>query len=375
MYGYLVFFFVSLSALATSAIASEEEKKLSDIKVKIYSKKQQINQLQVQEEDVALLLAQVNTQIDREKHSLRKIKHNITLLKQGLKQTSLDINQQQSAILSQTGKLKKQLNAAYIMGNSSPLKLLLRQEKADRLSRMAVYYDYFNQWRLSQLAALQKKLMALNSLKQHQNKQEQNLNTAQIEQQTNKASLDGLQQERKVLLAEIKQEVVSEKTNLAKLEADEQRLVRLVNAVKKKERLAKDELNFPQDEFKELRGKLPWPLPTDHVQLGNNKVAKHMGGVLIKASEGDEIRTVARGEVMYADWLRGYGLLMIINHGNDYLTLYAFNQTLLKQKGQKVVPGEVIARVGSSGGKYVSRLYFSIRKGSKPEDPYVWLLH
>jgi len=136
--------------------------------------------------------------------------------------------------------------------------------------------------------------------------------------------------------------------------------------------------DFPFDEglvkeFAKLKGALPWPVKGRLVKkFGARRSDSRWDGVLIKANEGQEVRAVTRGQVVYADWLRGYGLLTIIKHDKGYMTLYAFNQSLYKAKGDWVEAGTVISTVGLSGGRSDAGLYFGIRKKGKPVNPVKW---
>jgi septal ring factor EnvC (AmiA/AmiB activator) len=125
--------------------------------------------------------------------------------------------------------------------------------------------------------------------------------------------------------------------------------------------------------FSTLKGKLPWPVKGRLVQkFGNPRSDSVWDGVLIDAKEGTDIHAVTWGKVVYAEWLRGYGLLIIIDHGQGYMTLYAFNQSLYKRIGETVNAGDIIASAGQSGGRSQSGLYFGIRKKGTPIDPLEW---
>jgi septal ring factor EnvC (AmiA/AmiB activator) len=126
-------------------------------------------------------------------------------------------------------------------------------------------------------------------------------------------------------------------------------------------------------DFSTLKGSLPWPVRGRLAQkFGSPRTEGVWDGVLIDAPEGMEIKAVTQGKVVYAEWMRGYGLLIIVDHGHGYMTLYAFNQSLYKKMGDTVEAGDVIASVGQSGGRSQSGLYFGIRKKGVPIDPLEW---
>jgi septal ring factor EnvC (AmiA/AmiB activator) len=125
--------------------------------------------------------------------------------------------------------------------------------------------------------------------------------------------------------------------------------------------------------FAKMKGQLPWPIKGAIIrQFGSPRFETRWDGVLISATEGTDIRAVTAGHVVFADWLRGYGLMIILDHGGGYMTLYAFNQSLYKKVGESVAAGTVIAAVGSSGGREDSGLYFGIRSKGKPVNPVIW---
>jgi septal ring factor EnvC (AmiA/AmiB activator) len=136
---------------------------------------------------------------------------------------------------------------------------------------------------------------------------------------------------------------------------------------------SEDHSSEPETDFAELKGKLPWPVngKLTH-KFGSARTEGTWDGVLIDAAEGMEIKAVTGGKVVYAQWLRSYGLLIIIDHGQGYMTLYAFNQSLYKHTGDLVKAGDVIASVGQSGGRSQAGLYFGIRKKGEPVDPLEW---
>ena len=139
---------------------------------------------------------------------------------------------------------------------------------------------------------------------------------------------------------------------------------------------SRDDFSKLKGDFSSLKGQLPWPVKGRLTNKFGSARAESTesiwDGVLIDASEGTEIRAVTSGKVVFSDWLRGYGLLIIIDHGKGYMTLYAFNQSLYRQVGEWVDAGEVIASVGQSGGRSHSGLYFGIRNKGKPVDPLEW---
>jgi len=162
---------------------------------------------------------------------------------------------------------------------------------------------------------------------------------------------------------------------LKKLAADEQLLQQLLKEIRNIMPSTLTEID-KRETFSKRRGRLQWPVQGNVKRLfGKSRQAANLkwNGVLIPSAEGKEVKAISHGRVAYADWLRGYGMLVIIDHGEGYMTLYGYNETILKNTGDWVAPGDVIATVGDSGGQTQSSLYFEIRRGTQPVNPQQWI--
>jgi septal ring factor EnvC (AmiA/AmiB activator) len=283
-------------------------------------------------------------------------------------------------------ELAGQIRAAYAMGQQERLKLLLNQQDPALSSRMMIYFNYINKERLKKLADIEtavQHLDQLDKLKQTENGLlERDLERKKLEQ----AALDEARKQRKELLLQIGNDFSSSEQQLSQLQISENRLKSLMASLPITEaELAVDaeqtkELSTSMEnsselktDFSTLKGKLPWPVRGRLAQrFGSSRAEGTWDGVLINAIEGMEIKAVTRGKIVYAEWLRGYGLLTIIDHGQGYMTLYAFNQSLYKRMGDSVEAGDVIASVGQSGGRTQAGLYFGIRNKGEPVDPLEW---
>jgi murein hydrolase activator len=269
--------------------------------------------------------------------------------------------------------LAAQLAVAYRHGTGSRLKMLLNQDDPRRLSRQLAYHGYLTRARLDAMDRLNQSLGELartgEELDQQQLAQEQLLRREQEE-------LEGLEvarADRERALATLEERIQDDRERISELEEDAAELTRLL------EELAVALADVPPDfevaSFAELRGELPIPV--------NGRVARSFGeqrggdlqwsGWLIRAEAGESVRAVAHGRVAYADWLRGYGLLMIIDHGDGFMSLYAHNEALLRDVGDWVSPGEAISTVGNTGGVDETGVYFELRREGRPMDPVGWV--
>ena len=322
--------------------------------------------------EIAALLKTLQIQIEQKRHSLDNIRQ--------------DMQVYQKEIDKLSKELAGQIRAAYAMGQKEKLKLLLNQQDPALSSRMMVYFNYFNKERLKKLTEIEAAVQRLDQLDK-QKKTETELLEQNLEQKkSEQAALDEARKQRNELLVQIGNDFSSSEQQLTQLQESQNRLKSLMASLPiTEEELAVDaeqakELSSPienspelKSDFSTLKGKLPWPVRGRLSQkFGSPRSEGTWDGVLIDASEGMEIKAVTRGKVVYAEWLRGYGLLTIIDHGQGYMSLYAFNQSLYKRIGDTVEAGDVIASVGQSGGRSQAGLYFGIRKKGVPIDPLEW---
>jgi murein hydrolase activator len=267
------------------------------------------------------------------------------------------------------------LRSAYAMGRDEELKLLLAQDRIDTVGRMLAYYRYFEGARLGEIEALLKDLDALAKLQNAIEKETANLRAARDERGAQATQLEGERLERARTLGELDAALRDQHSRLAALGKDEKALVDLI--AKLRDIFA----DIPQqlagaEPFAQLRGRLPWPVPG---RIASDFGAHEEGGehaslgIVIAAGGGSDVRAVSHGRVVFADWLRGYGLLLIVDHGDGYLSLYGYNETLLKDVGDWVDAGEAVATSGDSGGRRTPGLYFELRFQGKAIDPKGWL--
>jgi septal ring factor EnvC (AmiA/AmiB activator) len=275
---------------------------------------------------------------------------------------------------NQRAALAAQVRAAYMMGQQERLRLLLNQDDPSSAGRMAAYYGYFARARSDKIAEIRERVDRLLQLQAEVDQTTEKLHALQSDATRQLADLQHARQDRAQALAAVTREVSSGSDELKELKREEQAEENLVAD------LAKVLQDFPvdtQESFQGLKGRLPWPvsgkitaryqdLRTDAAQSGLRS-----NGVLIETSPGAKVRAPYFGRVVYADWLQGLGLLLIIGHKGDYMTLYGHAEVLYKSVGDWVSPGDVIAGMSDAGS--APQLYFEIREGRAPKDPKVWL--
>ncbi len=371
----LVFVLVISHIYCLEAIAGDIAKKtkeLTGLQAKIKKISRVVTNLKTKKNSLLNELKKLDTQYGKSAAILRRLDDQANKLKDSIARNRQQIQKKQQQINAQKHDLENQVKAAYGMGRNERLKLMLNQQDPSLSGRMMVYYDYLNKARLKKIARIDEDMQLLHDLELEHVKE-----TTFLENKLEKRKLEQsvylqTKVQHQTLLAKIKKQVFSKKQQLSRFKSSEKRLKSLIYSLQQ----TLDDFPFEDGgvkEFAKLKGKLAWPVKGSLLKkFGAQRSGSRWDGVLIKAKEGADIRVVTRGRVVFADWLRGYGLLTIIDHGKGYMTLYAFNQSLYKTVGDWVEAGAVIASVGQSGGQSAAGLYFGIRKKGKPVNPVKW---
>jgi murein hydrolase activator len=281
----------------------------------------------------------------------------------------------QESLQSERAALAAQVQAAYMIGRQEQLKLLLNQSNPAGLGRTLTYYGYFAAERSAKIDAIQAQVAHLLQLVAEIEQQSAQLTTLENEVAREVATLGHAREERTETLSALTKQVASGNQELVNLRREEQAVESLVAD------LARVLQDFPVDStqsFVAMRGKLPWPVQGRVMahyqeQQTNSAPGPRWNGEMIEAARGTKVRAPYFGRVVYADWLQGLGLLLIIGHSGGYMTLYGHAEVLYKSVGDWVSPGDVIAALSDASGA-APQLYFEIREGRKTVDPKIWLL-
>ncbi|MDX9739633.1 MAG: peptidoglycan DD-metalloendopeptidase family protein [Gammaproteobacteria bacterium] len=279
-------------------------------------------------------------------------------------------------LAGQRQALERQLVAAYAMGHESHLKIIFNQQDPSRLGRTLQYYEYFNQARIERMESFRVAAEGIAALRAGILEEQEKLEALRAERAQQLAALGEQRETRQRTLARLEHDITSRERRLEALREDERSLTALVDRLRETIRDLPPGFDLPGNaSFASLKGKLPWPVQGKiAARFGTSREVERMNwrGTLIDAEEGAEVRSIHSGRVVFADWMRGFGLLVIVDHGGGYMSLYGHNQSLYKAVGDRVRAGEVIATVGSSGGQARSGLYFEIRHKGVPDNPAVW---
>ena len=362
-------------AVSADSNQQEAEKKLSKVQKQIHSTQKK---LEKQRGELGTLEKQ-----------LREAEQNIGHLNKKLKDTeaSLKVSQGKIASLQSEEKqlqktlakhqriLHAQIRSEYQYGGQQKLKLMLNQEQPEKLGRDLIYYDYLHRARLREMDKATQILQSVHQVRLEIQQAEENSRVVQEKLLNEKASLESAQSKRKTAINALNKSVTTEKQKLSNLASDEKQLKDLLDKLRA---ALTDIPAIDQNQgFSKSKGSLYWPVvgkPSNKFgQKRSNASSKlKWQGVFIPSSEGNNVRSIYHGRVAFAEWMRGLGLLVIVDHGDGFMSLYGHNQSLFKQVGEWVNAGEILANVGNSGGSNQAGLYFEIRKQGSPLNPAKW---
>ncbi|WP_070989555.1 murein hydrolase activator EnvC family protein [Halofilum ochraceum] len=271
--------------------------------------------------------------------------------------------------------LAEQLRAAHRFGRQPALRLLLRQDSPGTLARALGYYGYFNRARLGAIDEARSLMDKIAGVTQDARAAREELATAREGLESQRARLEQASAERRQVVERLQASIAEKGDELERLQASRERLRELLE---KLGNVMDDIPGAPLEErpFDTQRNALDWPAGGDlRVRYGSERASgrTRWRGLVIDAAAGEPVRAVYHGRVVFADWLEGFGQLLIVDHQDGWLSLYGYNRQLLRSTGDWVAPGEAIARVGASGGQREPGLYFEIRRQGQPVDPMDWL--
>jgi septal ring factor EnvC (AmiA/AmiB activator) len=280
----------------------------------------------------------------------------------------------ETALKSQRDALAALLRSAYALGRNEELKLLLQQNDVAAISRVLAYNRYFQRARIGRIDQLSLDLEQLANVQAEIRRKTAELATTRDARAAEGARLETERNERAALLDKLDATLKEQGARVAALGKDEKALSALL------EKLRDVFADIPKqlsgaEPFASMRGRLAWPLSGKIVTAFGavDDSGRRSSGFLLAAKPGTAVHAVSHGRVAFADWLRGYGLMIIVDHGDGYLSLYGCNETLLKDVGDWVNAGETIATSGSSGGQKTAGLYFELRAKGQAVDPKTWL--
>ena len=342
------------------------DRSISKLEKKLRSRDKQKDSLQNELKKVEVEASQLTGNLRKLGKEIRTVVAELSTLKQ--QETDL-----QARIVQQADVIAEQIAAAHKLGDQEPIKLLLNQEDPQQLARVFKYYDYFLQARSEKIARYMNDVESLTEVIARISSQQLALKRSQSDLKNGQEKLRGRVAKRSVTLKQLDASLVSDKKKLGSLQRERSELEEILSAVE--EAVADMTLPSNYQPFLSRKGKLSWPLKgrVAHSYGSQRSGELRWEGWLISASAGAAVNAVHNGRIVFSNYLRGFGLLAIVDHGDGYMTLYAHNQELLKDTGDWVQSNELVARAGDTGGLSKPALYFEIRSQGKPADPKVWL--
>ncbi|MAQ99952.1 MAG: ATPase [Oceanospirillaceae bacterium] len=321
------------------------------------------NELRASDKEISALTKQVNetrARLAEEQQRLKKLREEQAQQRQ--------LRQRHQQLLSQ------QIREARRIGDEAAVRFWLTQDDPAHNQRMLHYFSYFNRARVEHIHDTMEELRRLDNIEALILEQETALKKTEAALLTKNRALEGKKQDQQVLLARLSKQMSSESSRLEARQADQKRLQALLEEVANL--ISDSPLRANETPFKDMRGKLPLPVAGRITKAFGSRAdggKSRWEGWQISTTEGTPVKAVHHGRVVFADWLRGFGLLIIVDHGKGYLSLYAHNQSLLKDVGNWVNAGDQVATAGHSGGLTSAALYFEIRYQGRPQDPALWL--
>ncbi len=365
---------LSLGALPATLADDDISSRLQDRQ----ALQQQIQSLKKKQSLTQAEIATLRTELQRREKALVSARKKLSQVEQQIGQRQQRLDELRARMARETELmdeqkllLSKQIRAAYMQGRQDTLKLLLNQEDPSVLSRNLVYLDYLNRARAENIQQVKHHLQEMLSLEEAIKLEASGLRQLKHRQLTTVNDIEDSRAERQAIVARLESEFAERGHALQDMEKDLAELDGLITTLRERQLSS----NPTQRPFSSMKGKLPWPSDgrlAHRFGSSRNKGSLRWQGVVIEAEPGTKITAVSHGEVVFADWFRNLGLLIIIDHGDGFMTLYGHNQALYKSPGDRVEAGELIASMGNTGGNLKTSLYFEIRKQGSPSDPSAW---
>jgi murein hydrolase activator len=371
-----VFALLLLQTLSFQAVAAgidTKEAELKQVRGRIESIRKAIHADAERRDALATQLKSADLAIQSARQELAAVRKQRIAAETKLAELKVEHAQTQSRIGAERSALEAELASAYMIGRQEQLKLLLNQQDPARLGRMMAYYGYLSRARAERISRITEQLEHLTLLNERIGAETARLVELEKQNERNVQVLSGARKQRAQTLAQVQSKLKNRNEELAKLQRDARSLEKLVEELR---RAIEEFPELAEQPFQRVRGKLPWPvkgaLLARFGQLRAGGPLKWQG-LVIGAARGTQVRAPYHGRVVYADWLPGLGLLLVLDHGGGYMSLYGNNEQLYRRVGDRVAPGDALSAVGDAAGVGKPGLYLEIRKGRQPLDPTSWL--
>jgi septal ring factor EnvC (AmiA/AmiB activator) len=380
-------FLAAAAAAQAAKTTGEATRELRDLRGRIEQLQKQLAAAEESHAEAADALKESERAISDAKRALRELTQQAQTVNHRLSELEANASEARAGLAAQQSLLARLLYQQYIGSKADPLRLMLNGQNPNHTARELHYLGYVTRARSSLIKDIQDALTGIGELVRAAEEQAKELAAIAAEQTAQSDRLEAEKRARAVVMGRISRDIQRQRREIGTLRRDEARLTRLIqqlNRIVARPKTAPPRIrnecvparSTASGPFEELKGRLALPV---RGELGNRFGSPRPDGgptwkgLFILARPGEEVRAIAGGRVVFADWLRGFGNLLIVDHGSAYMSLYGNNEALYKRVGEEIRVGEPIATVGNSGGNADSGLYFELRHEGKPLDPLTWV--
>ena len=375
-------------AWAAKQTPAQKEAELKKLNQRIEKVRKSVNADVQKRDKLSVQLREAELGVQAARKELDEIRAQRLATEARLRELQAEQAQREKELDGERNALAGELRTAYVNGREEQLKLLLNQEDPASFGRLLAYYGYFGRARADRIRGIQDKLEHLALVREKIVAEQARIDTLEQSRAARVADLKASQDQRAKAVSAIDKSIKSRGGELKRLQSQAKGLEKLISELRKA--IEKAQAAQParkgssggsaiakQAPFEPLRGKLPWPVQDGKLiaRFGQPRAGGSMRwqGMLIGTDRGARVRAPFAGRVVYGDWLPGMGLMLVIDHGGGYMSLYGHNEELFRKVGDAVAAGDVIGAVGDSGGHSQPALYFEVRRGKTPVDPQTWL--
>jgi len=368
----LLLFVVSTLFIISPALADKKNELRSEISTLKNSLEKTQRQLTSAEQD----LESLDKRIARTSASIASLRKDIRDERRELARVQAERGSVAAQRESHDDVVRDHIKSMYLIGRQPTMKIVLNQESPAITGRLLKYFEYLNQAYLKEITLLTHQQVKLETMGARLEEHTSRLSSLLERHQTKLRDYESQRAKRRTIVASLKNRQENTQISLDRLLADQSNLERLATGMGK---IVERKKISPASGigFAKLKGSLPWPVNGKLIaKFGRSRLASgqlNWRGLLIRADEGDSVANVADGRVVFSDWLRGYGYVVIVDHGNEFMSLYGHNQALFREVGETVKQGDILALVGQTGSKNTPALYFEIRHHGDPINPQGWI--
>lgn len=366
----------ALLAVHTASVSAQGDpaatkRQIEAVKSQIDSLNQSIRSDQNKKASEQKAIGEIDREIAKTSNEVRKLQSQIASSHEHLKTLEQRQTQINKDLASQRTSIAALVENSYRNGPQEPVKLVLNQQDPATLTRLMQYQRYSHDARQQKLDSFEQSLAELNQVKADAQQEMERLAELKRGVDRQQALLADKKKQRKQALASLDKKISTQGNQLKTLKANQANLEAVLKRIQ--EAMARVTTYDNPTPVVKQRGNMPWPVSGRILRgFGSPREGDlRYAGVVLEASEGTPVRSVNNGRVVFSDWLRGYGMLTIVDHGNGFMSLYGNNQSLTRKPGETVAVGDVVAYSGNSG-QSIEGLYFEIRKGGQPVNPQEW---